>query len=137
MTETLNKEKEEIDGISKELKKFQYSFSVPVPLFDKIQKHITVLKHTEDINQNKQRWLLNAIKKKLSREGGFESFSIPRNKNISVSLDEKTNEELNSLVNMVKKVRRTYSRKSWMVDAISEQLDREQLKVNDFFNKAP
>jgi hypothetical protein len=84
-------------------------------------------KHVSGESITKQDWFSKAIKEKLKNEN--DALSIPKKKVFQIKIDDKTNKELNDTVEHIRKFRRSYSKKQWILEAIQEKLAREEMLI--------
>lgn len=107
-----------------------YPLKISEPLFNRVDKHIQLLKHLDNRSQNKQRWIIEAIKENLAKdeEAGFPI--MPKARNISLKFDETLSKQLERKVGLVKKTKGSYSLKTLILDAIEEKLQKEKRLSN-------
>ena|ERR1700722_1233402 len=99
-----------------------YSFKVGENIFIRVEKNVVL----DSIS--KQRWLLTAIEEKLKNEKRLQKDAIPRERQMVVRIKNSLNKILNKRIETIKKFRKHYSKKQWILEAILEKLDREQSK---------
>jgi hypothetical protein len=104
-----------------------YSVTIGDNLHKRIDKHLNLLKNLEDENYTKQQWLMAALKEKLEKDENLSD--IPKARHLRVQVDRNTHKKLESMVNLIKNFRRSYSKKQLLVEAICEKLDREEEKA--------
>lgn len=109
-----------------------YSVTIGDNLHLRIEKHVRLLKILEDKSHTKQKWILNAVKEKLKKECDPLS---SKDRHLQIKMDPKTHQLIEEQVNMIKKGRRSYSKKQLIVEAIFEQLDREEEKAKELLEK--
>lgn len=78
---------------------------------------------------NKQEFVLKAIKEKLKYDKEVLSDKIPKEKFLHYKIDNITLKQLDEKVNLIRKFRRTYSKKQWILEAIQEKLNREEVVI--------
>lgn len=109
-----------------------YSVTIGDHLHYRIEKHIRLLKLLEDEGHTKQKWILNAVKEKLKKECDPLS---SKDRHLQIKIDPDTHQQIEEQVNLIKKGRRSYSKKQLIVEAIFEQLDREEEKARELLEK--
>ena len=113
--------------ISESLSFLSYSITIGDNLYKRIDKHLNLLKNLEDENYTKQQWVMKALKEKLEKDESL--LDIPKARHLRVQVDRDTHQKLESMVNLIKNFRRSYSKKQLLVEAICEKLDREEEKA--------
>lgn len=104
----------------------RYALTINPYLIKKIQKHLALLSAIK-LKESQSKWVLSAIREKLENED--ETDATQREARINVSIDLPTLKELDNRVEIFKKFRRSFSRKQWIIEAISEKLDRDEKDV--------
>jgi hypothetical protein len=113
-------------------KKRVYTCGVSPHIYQKLEKHLFLLK-TVDTKRTRKTWILEAIQEKLANETINDD--IPKQKRVSVEIDESTHQQLDQRVNLMKKFHTTYSKKQWILDAILEKLDKDNKKISEKLTK--
>ena len=65
----------------------------------------------------------------MDREKGSSFPNLPKRGTILLEIDPELSETLEQRVDLIRKVRGSYSLKSWMVDAIEERLELEAREI--------
>ncbi len=112
-----------------------YSISLGETLHKRIEKHILLLKHHKDPNYTKQIWILDAFQEKLERDGSKEDPAMAKARLLHFKINSIVHEKIQKTVDVMKKSRRSYSKKQWFVEAISEKLEREEKKMRELLEK--
>ena len=103
-------------------------------LNNRISRHIDRLKATEGPGQSRQRWVVDAIKEKLNEEN--VSNNLPRAKFLGLKISQHLHEQILKRVELMRKIRNSFSKKQWIIEAVSDKLDRDeqiiQKKITDF-----
>jgi hypothetical protein len=95
-------------------------------LYKRISQHIQYLKHLNK-SQNKQSWIENAILRKLKKEEEEDvSESLSPEKHLSFKISSLINARIEKRVEVEKQLRKSFSKKMWILEAINEQLDLEE-----------
>lgn len=102
----------------------------------KFSNHIRILKNLENRSITSQSWLLKAIENKIEKNKKDFPEEIPRNKNISVKIDPKMLGELERQVEFIKKFNTSYSKTKWISEAIQEQLEEENERIQNLFKNS-
>lgn len=105
-----------------------YSLFIPPNLFQRIDKHISYLKHQDNHSQSKQRWIVEAIKEKLKKENKQPPREILKEKKVSLRLDIHLHRKLEKHLLDFKKGDGKISKKQWLVEAVEELLEKENSK---------
>ncbi len=103
-----------------------YSLRLGRHLFEKLNKHVTLLKLIEGKRKTKQEWIAEAIREKLEREPDPEHCASYTPKVITIRLDEDTDRSLESKVDMLKRMHGNFSKRQLLVEAIQEKLENEE-----------
>lgn len=104
-----------------------YTVIISSHIYERLEKHITILKKLVDRSATKQRWIVDAIKEKLLNDAN--STKPPKASTLNVKIESKYAKELAKRIEYIKKFRVTYSKKQWIVDAVIEKLDRDEKDV--------
>ena len=94
-------------------------------LHEKLDKHISVIKHTKPGKISRADWLIEAFEEMLIEESNNTDYCIPKDKKISFLLNSNFLKKIDKLINNQKKFRTSYSRTKWFVEAIQRKLDQE------------
>lgn len=111
-----------------------YSVTIDEQLYKRLEKHITVLKHIEQKGLTKQKWIMDAIKAKLNKDNQSDNFEIPKNRYLVLKINAPINSKIESNVSVQKRFR-SYSKKQWILEAISEKLNHEEYVTKKFFDQ--
>lgn len=106
-----------------------YSLRIGENLYNRVNKHLQLLKHFDNHSNSKQRWLVEAIKEKLEAEQHQGLEGIPKERHIGIRIDQNLSEKIESRVNLIRKFRVSFSKKQWFVEAICDKLERDEKKV--------
>lgn len=118
------------------IKQISHSMNLEESVFNRIERHVSVLKHLDDHSLSKQRWILKAVKKKFEKEESMTPENIPKSKNIHYKLDESLAKKLEQHVEFIRKFRHSFSKKQWVLEAIFEMLEKEEEKVKNLLKEA-
>lgn len=95
-------------------------------LYKRINKHVQLLKHLKK-TQNKQDWIEQAILEKLAKEEeGDISESVSPEKHLSFKIQSQIDAKIENRVEFIKKIRGSFSKKQWILEAVYEKLDLEE-----------
>lgn len=116
-----------------------YSIRIGERLYKRITKHIQLLKHLK-ITQNKQRWVERAILEKIERDEKQEIIEcISPEKHLSFKISSHIDAKVEKRVEVIKKLRGSFSKKQWILEAIYEKLEMEEKeteqKTKEMFQK--
>lgn len=117
------------DAISLEESKLTIgaSFTISPHIYERLDRHILILKKLIDRSTTKQRWITNAIKEKILKEANNQQ--LPKATTLNIKIAKELEDELQRKVEFIRKFRASYSKKQWLVDAILEKLDRDEKGV--------
>lgn len=107
----------------------QYTVSISPVLHNKLDQHIYVLKKLIKPKLTKKDWVAEAVEQKLARDDSKQD--LPKVKRICIKIDHLTKGILDNLVDMVRSLRNSYSKKQWILDAIQEKLAQEEGAVKN------
>ena len=97
------------------VKKKNYPLRIGERLFNRIDEHVFFLKTQGNDVHTKQKWITEAIKEKLSKENDKRLPQVPKSKSIFVKLEEPLSKELEERINFIKKMKGSYSLKTWLI----------------------
>lgn len=113
-----------------ELGKFRaYGIRLSEHLFEKLEKHVMLLRHLDGSTMSKHAWIIQAIQDKLDKEEDLRLSSIPKERSMSIRLPEKLAEQLDKQVDIIGNFRVSFSKKKYIVEAIFEKLEQEEKKA--------
>lgn len=107
----------------------KYTLRLSQTLLNRVEKHLACLKFIHSSSPSKRKWVLQAIHQKMDREKGASFPDLPKRGTILLEIDPELAETLDQRVELIRKVRGSYSLKSWMVDAIEERLELEARQI--------
>lgn len=114
----------------------RYSLKIGEDLHNKINKQILLLKHLEDPSFSKQRWIREAIQDKLKRQEEESSLDgICKERSLNFKLEHFLAKRIDSCINKIKKMRYSFSRKQWFIEAFYEKLDQDEQKAKKLLEK--
>lgn len=103
-----------------------YSILVGENLNNRLNRRISKLKSTDGPGNSKQKWVLDAIKEKLHLES--QSEYLPKEKFISLKIHQNLHKQILKRVERMCEVRKSFSQKQWIVEAIADKLERDEKK---------
>lgn len=112
-----------------------YSLSIGENLWNRIDKHINLLKHLDNKSISKQNWVKEALEERLALSEKADFDKIPKAKHMNFKINESLNFKIEQEVKVIKKLRKSYSKKKWIVDALYDKLDREDHKARSLIEK--
>lgn len=108
-----------------------YSLRIGERFYKRISKHIQLLKQLNSI-QNKQEWIEETILIKLKKEEEQDlDECIPSEKYLSFKIKIQIDAKIEKRVEMIKKIRGSFSKKQWIVEAIYDRLDIEEKAIKE------
>jgi hypothetical protein len=105
----------------------QYSVNISSFLYNKLDQHVFIVRKLLGIHRTKRDWLVAAIEEKLAREAADNNFGEV--KRISFKIDPLTKKQLEDRLQNIRRLRDTFSKKQWILDAIQERLDQQKEEV--------
>ena len=111
-----------------------YAVEIDDSLLSEIEKLISLLKKY-DIRHNVQSWTLEALREKMILEKKSKDFKISKEKFLRIIISEKLRQHIENRVLEIKKVRRSYSKKKWILDAIYEKILKDQSQIEVLINE--
>jgi hypothetical protein len=106
-----------------------HTINIGENLHNRINKHLHLLRHLNSHTITKQKWVEEAANEKLEMEQKLGSASIPCDRYLHFKANKKLNEKIEKRVKVIKQFRKSFSKKLWLVEAIYEKLDRDDLEV--------
>jgi|GEM_PF-3917311 len=128
-----------IESARKKKDNIIYHFVIGDHLFEKIKKHVRLLKYIDDQGQTKKQWIAEAIERKINKEESLPPDDLVERRFLSTAVSEDLDKRLRKRVALYKKIRKNYSRKQLILEAVHERLDSDEplLKeqIKDFVSK--
>ena len=124
----------ETETLQKDNRKSQ-NISISNSIYNKFTNHIRILKNLESRSTTIQTWMMNAINKKIERNEKLLEKEIPQKRIINVKIEPKSYEKISEQVEVIKKHVGSYSKTKWILEAILDQLEEENEKVNELLKK--
>lgn len=109
-------------------KHIEYSVRIGHHLYDRISRHLILLKHLKSV-ESKQKWFQDAIEEKLASVKNSGKFA--EEKSMHLKIDLEVWNELQHQVELLRKTRRSVSKKILIEEAIQEKLEREEHKSKE------
>lgn len=103
-----------------------FALTVSENLYNKIDGHVRVLRHIKKELKSKKYWIIEAIQEKIDREKEIDSTIIPKEKCISFKIDKSLGNKIIRRIELIKKFRKSFSRKRWILEAIFEKMEEEE-----------
>lgn len=110
-----------------------YVIEISESLYHKIEKVISTLNKLDNHNHSKRSWAIEAIQEKLRSEEVFPNFL--KGKHLNLFISQELNKELEKKVALLKKFRKSYSKKKWIIEALHEKLEREENQAKMLIEK--
>lgn len=105
-----------------------YSFTVSQHIHERLDRHVFLLKKLIQRGASKQKWVVDAIKEKLTNDE--TKTSIPKANTIYVKIDDNLKIQMEKRIEFMKNFCSSYSKKRWLVDAVVEKLERDEKEVD-------
>lgn len=109
-----------------------YTVKIDEQLFKRLEKHIKVLKRIEQTGISKQTWITDAIKEKLAKDKDPGNMDLPKERHLTLKINDPINEKIDAKVNILKQLQASYSKKKWLLEAIYEKLESEEPKTKQY-----
>jgi len=109
--------------------KSRYTLRLHQTLVKRIDQHLFCLHFIENAYLSKRSWIISALQEKLDLEEHRELPKLPKPSAILLEIDAKILSRLMRQMSIIRKIKGSYSMKSWMIDAIEEKLEREAYKA--------
>lgn len=122
-TETLTPSSSIRDDIKRE--ESNYIIELNDALFFQIENQVNFLKK-HDIRHSLQSWTLEAIREKMILEKKSGISKVSKQKILKLIISERLRQYIENRVLEIKAIRRSYSKKKWILDAITEKIDRDK-----------
>ena len=110
------------------------ALSMGEQVYKKIDNHIRILQHSEQKNLTKRKWVADAIKEKLEREVEINHNNIPKEKHLSFKIETVLHEEVEKRIELIRKFRRSFSKKQWILEALLEKIEKEEKITNQILS---
>lgn len=111
--------------LNKSLREFNYTFTIPLTLYNRLKNHLKALKHLNHPERKKKTWIFNAIQEKIARN--VHSQEISKAKHLNLRLEENTQQKLNEKFSEISnRTGSHHSKKQWILNAIEEKLESEK-----------
>lgn len=107
----------------------RYTIQIGDSFSERLDRHISLLKLIEKKDLYKQQWVVDAIIEKLKKDEAIPPNALPKDKHLSLKINKDLRRRIENIVCSLKNVRRTYSAKQWIIEAISEKLSEDEERV--------
>ena len=121
-------------SINENLKQYSMTLNVGNNLYSRVKKHIHLLKRLKSQNFTLQRWIIDAIKEKLNSPE-VNALTDQKENYIMFKLGKDLFDQVEQRVQLLKKVRRSYSKKQLIVEAIFEKLEKDDHGMQELLQK--
>lgn len=109
--------------------KKKYILRMHASVMERILKHLSRLSRGASCYLSTRAWIKEAIAQKLNRDEAQLMPKIPKNSHVLLEIESDMLERLEKQVAMIKKIKGSYSIKSWIMDAIEDRLLHESLPI--------
>jgi hypothetical protein len=107
------------------LEELGYCIEIPESLYQKMTRHVGALKSLEDRGYSNRRWAMEAIKEKLEEP----SAELRKPPVLSIAFPKQLHKKIEEKIASIKALRKNFSKKKWILEAIYAKLDRDQVKI--------
>lgn len=135
MSEFLKEKRVDDDVKIEKDKKSCYTLRLHQKLVQRIDQHLFCLHLVDNTYLSKRAWIVSAIEEKLDLEENRELPKLPKPSATLIELHAKTLSRLMHQMSIIRKIKGSYSMKSWMIDAIEEKLAKESYKTAQIAEK--
>lgn len=105
------------------------SIRIAESFYKRISNHIQLLKRLNGV-KNQQHWVEEAILAKLKKEEEQETQeSFSGEKYLSFNINSQIDDQVERRVKVMKKIRGSFTKKQWILEAINEKLDKEETET--------
>ncbi len=114
-----------------------YVFSIEESMHQRIEKLIRLLNHVDVKKHTRQQFFTDAFIAKI--ESGHKMThpqSKFKEKRLRFDVNHRMYEKIEEEITGIKKIKKRYSKKEWFLEAIREQLEREERKAMELYTKA-
>lgn len=108
----------------------KYILRIHPSVMERILKHLSCLKLTKSTYQSTRGWIAKAILEKLDRDESLPMPKVPKNSHVLLQVEPEVLERLENQVHLIKKLKGSYSLKSWIIDAVEEKLSNDAAKAS-------
>ena len=108
-----------------------YNFTISNHLSQKIKKHIQLLKYVENPDQTIKDWAVKSFEEKLSKEKLIPPEDLDKERFLTTSVKKTLNEKIEQRVALYKRLRKSYSKKQWVVEAMYDKLEKDESVVRE------
>jgi|LakMenEpi03Aug12_release.lakeMendotaPanAssembly.Ray.scaffolds.fasta_scaffold03135_7 hypothetical protein len=119
---------------NEKLKQRSMTLNVGNNLHTRLKKHIHLLKRLKSQNYTLQRWMNDAINEKL-KSSEINALTDQKETYIMFKLEKDLFDRVEQRVQLLKKVRRSYSKKQLFIEAISEKLEKDDFGMQELLQK--
>jgi|GEM_PF-5045541 len=98
-------------------------------LLRRLQRHISVSNYSLKQDLSQQEWIHKAVAEKLEREKNNPEMHHNSLKQITIRLNQSLKSQLDKTIDQLKSMNnrtKSYSKKSWILEAIEEKLEEEE-----------
>lgn len=110
-----------------------YTIIISPYIYERLERHILILKKIIDRGMTKQRWLTSAIREKLEKDSS--DTQLPKATTLTMKIEEELEKLMLQRIEYIKQFRFSYSKKQWLVDAIIDKLDRDEEEAEKKLSK--
>lgn len=108
----------------------KYTVTISPHINEKLDNHVLIMKKLIDRGVTKHLWIINAIEEKLAHDANQQQ--VPKVPHLNIRIDEELDKKILERIEFIRKFRKSYSKKQWLIDAILEKLDRDDSKIGKF-----
>lgn len=112
-----------------------YSVTMDGQLYKRLERHLDILKHAENVGLTRQKWVTDAVLEKIAKEESQNYSEIPKANFLMVRFLKTISDKISNLVDKQKPFKRNFNKKQWILEAIQEKLEQEEPKTKKFLEK--
>jgi hypothetical protein len=113
-------------------KRKSFPLTISTHLFDLLKSRVLKIKSQEDYSYTRQQWINQAIREKIEidkekqKKNSTVLYKQPKQKRLALLLEDKIVEEIDALLSERRALGDvSFSKKSWIIEAIKEKLSRD------------
>ena len=104
----------------------RFSMAVTKEFQKRLKDHLFVIKCLEKSRVSKKDWIKDALREKIAIDGLEIPEDLVKELRINFDVEPELGKEIESRVDLIRRLRGNYSKKQWIQSAINEKLDREE-----------
>lgn len=111
------------------------AFRVDDNLYNRVIAHINMIRYATNQELTKNCWTLEAIQEKLDAEEHKPAEEISGDKFMHVKTTSEITAKIEKRVELTRQVRQSFSKRLWILEAITAKLDRDEQKAKQLLEE--